>query len=269
MGIKFKNVINHISNKDFHDLDYQITGFAFQTHKVLGKFCDERIYQTCLANLCEKNGIRVNIETPIVVSFKNFVKKYYIDILINNSIIYELKSVVSLTNCHTNQILNYLLLTNCNYGKIINFGGYSVEKEFVTTTLTKEDRFNIFIEDDKWFNTDEDSIWLKKLVINLFHEWGGFLSFQLFYDAIYFFRGGKENIIKPIQILCNNFFIGTQNFHLLNNKTAFNLSSITKDKNKNYYKNNLQHFIQNTSLETLQWINFNNHNIEFETLKNR
>jgi len=265
MGIEIKKKIKLISEAEFHKLDYKIMGLVFQVHNELGKFCNEKICQNYLAHLCKENGINsVDTEVPIVVSFENFIKKFYIDILINNTIIYELKSVNSINNEHKRQALNYLLLAGINHGKIINFGTTSIEFEFISTSLTQDSRYNVSLRTDKWINTDIDSKWLKELTINLLKEWGTFLGVQLFYDAILFFRGGKENVVRSIKITCDDLVVGTQNFYLLNNHTAFNLSAMTKDKR--FYRKHLEQFLTHTSLDTIQWINFNHHNIEFETI---
>lgn len=267
MGIKFSKSIKYISDKDFHDLDYKVMGLAFQVHKELGKFWNEFVYRNYLIQLCKKNGLQtIDFEVPITLTFKNYIKRYYIDIIVNNSIIYELKSTTTISNVHKCQAFNYLLLAGYNHGKIINFGAASVESEFISTLLTPTKRYNYTIYSNKWINIDNDSMQLKDLIISLLNEWGAFLGAQLFYDAIYFFKGGKENVVRPIKIVCNDNVIGTQNFHLLNNKTAFNISALTNDKH--FYRENLEKFLFHTPLETLQWINFNHQNIEFETIKN-
>ena len=107
----------------------------------------------------------------------------------------------------SDRTLNYLLLTGMNHAKIINFGNTSVESRFISSSLTPDERHNITFEDKKWINTDNDSKWLKELIISLVNEWGAFLSVQLFYDAIAFFRNGKENIVKPLEIYCENVFL--------------------------------------------------------------
>ena len=269
MGIKFDKIINHITKDEYHNLDYEIMGLAFRVHKELGKFWNENIYQYYFAKVCKECGFNVDIEVPIIISFNNFIKRYYIDILINNSIIYELKATDSLISKHKNQTLNYLLLTDCNYGKLINFSGVSVNAEYVTSSLTKKERYDFCLIIDKWIDVDNDSKWLKELIISLLQDCGAFISFQFFYDAIYFFRGGKENVVRSVKIKLDKSFAGTQKINLLNNKTAFDLSCITKTESKKFYKKSLERFLSHSHLESIQWINFNNHNIEFETLRNK
>ncbi len=113
----------HISEEEFRKIDFQIMGFSFERHNEMGKFWNEKIYQNELAYRCQKAGFdAVETEAPLKVSFKNFQKSYYLDLLINNSIIYELKVADRVTVNHKNQILNYLFLSGLNRGKLINIG---------------------------------------------------------------------------------------------------------------------------------------------------
>jgi len=265
MGIEFNKQITKLSDNDFHKLDYKITGLSFNVHDTLGKFWNENVYRNLLVQMCMANGINnIDSEVPITVKYKNYIKRFYIDLLINNSIIYELKSVSKINNIHKRQVLNYLLLSGCNHGKIINFALASVECEFVSTKLTTEKRNMFNILTNEWIDTDIESSNLKNLIINLLNEWGAFISTELYYDVIYFFYGGKENVVRPINVIYDDKIIGKHNFHLLNNTTAFDISAITK--RKKYYENNLQKLLAYSSLKVIQWINLNHNNIEFKTL---
>ncbi len=264
MGIQFSKNIDYISNDTFHKTDYKVMGLAYDIHNEIGRFFNEKVYQNYLAHLCLKAGIHVDTEIPITVSFKDFRKTFYIDLIVNNSIIYELKSTCLLINEHSRQALNYLMLTGSNYGKLLNFGTESVEYKFITTSLCSEDRYDINIIQSKWIEIDKDSKWLKDVLVQLLNEWGGFLDIQLYYDAICFFKGGKENTYREIEIYYNDNIITTQKFYLLNNSTAFRLSGITK--NKQSYRTQLEKLLVYSSINTIQWINFNHHNIEFETI---
>ena len=265
MGIKFNKNLDYISSDVFHKTDYKVMRIAYDLHNEIGKFFNEKVYQNALAYLCKKAGIQIDNEIPVSVFYKDFKKTYYIDLIVNNSIIYELKSVSLLSGEHIRQTLNYLMLSGCSYGKLLNFGTESVEYKFITTTLSLNERFNVNFIQDKWIDIDKESKWLKDLLISLVNDWGAFLDIQLYYDAICFFNGGKENVYREIEInYHNNKTI--QNFYLLNNNTAFRLSGITK--NKSFYKNQLKKLIDYSSVTSIQWINFNHHTIEFETIIN-
>lgn len=193
-------------------------------------------------------------------------KKYSVDLLINNSVLYELKAINKLNPEHDKQALHYLFLLGLQHGKLINFRPFSVEKRFVSTTLLSEDRYNVIIDDKHWHELDDDSVWLKSLLINLLYDWGAYLEITLFYEAINHFRGGEARVIFDIEIILNGAKLGHQKIHLLNPNTAFKITAITKDSQG--YQQHLKRFIRLTNLHALQWVNFNHNNISFKTILN-
>lgn len=238
---------------------------VFAIHRELGRLWNENIYQNELAYRCQKAGFeKVETEVAIKVSFQNFFKIFYIDLLLNNSIIYELKTVSALTGEHYLQTLNYLLLSGMQRGKLINMRPVSVKSQFVSTNLLFERRFAYTIDDDSWQNLDGDSLWLKNIIIDLAKEWGVFLDINLYSEAISHLRGGEENVVKKIEVINNARIIGNQKVHLLNDTTAFKITAMTRDNT--CFMDSLQRFITFTSLKAIQWINFNHDRIELKTI---
>ena len=121
MPVKHNVVVKRITDNEFYSLDYKIMELVFSVHKDLGRFYDEKIYQDELAYRCKKIGVKkVETEIPIQVSYKDFTKHYYMDLLGNNSVIYELKTVEALTGKHQKQALNYILMVGMRHGKLVN-----------------------------------------------------------------------------------------------------------------------------------------------------
>jgi len=254
-----------ISKDDFYTLDYQVMGLAFAIHKDMGRLWNEKIYQNELAYRCHKAGFeKVDTEVLIKVSYLDFLKCFYVDLVLNDAVIYELKTVQCLTGEHQQQVLNYLFLLGVQHGKLINMRPPSVEARFVSTRLIPDKRYDYKIEDNYWQELDDDSIKLKNLIMNLLNEWGAFLDTTLFYDAIIHFNGGEENVVKTIEARDDSHTMGRQKIHLINSKVAFKISSMTKDEK--YYEHNLRNFLNYTSLKAIQWINFNHDLIIFKTL---
>lgn len=254
-----------ISEDDFYAFDYEVMGLVFSIHRELGRLWSEKIYQNELAYRCQKVGFeKVDTEAPVQVSYQDFQKLFYIDLVLNDAVIYELKTVQALTGEHQQQALNYLLLLGMQHGKLINMRPPSVKSRFVSTRLTLEKRYDYTIEDQYWQDLDEDSIWLKQLVVSLLNEWGAFLDTTLFYDAIEHFRGGEENVVKKIEVNDGTHVLGAQKVHMINPEVAFKISSMTKDEN--YYEHHLRKFIHYASLKAIQWINFNHDRIMFKTI---
>jgi len=151
MPVKHSAMIEPISEDEFHLLDHKIMEVVFSMHKDLGRFYDEKIYQNELAYRCRNIGFEtVATEIPIQVSYKDFLKTYYVDLLINNRVMYELKTVKVITGEHRKQALNYLLLMGMHHGKLINMRPESVQYIFISTRLTKEKRYKFIIDDGQW-----------------------------------------------------------------------------------------------------------------------
>jgi len=266
MPIKCKFQANPISESDFYSLDYEVMAIAFSIHNDMGRFWGEEIYQNELAYRCQKAGFNnVATEVPIQLSFNDFEKYFYIDLLINSAV-YEIKTAQALSGEHQKQTINYLLLTGLNHGKLINMRPQSVQHRFVSTKITREKRYDFTIDDRQWREFDEDSIWLKQMFTSLLNEWGAFLTIDLFYEAIEHFRGGKEMVIKEIDGMDGSRSPGKQKAHLLNSEIALKISSVTKMKDEEYYELHLHRFIQYTSLKAVHWINFNHDTIVFKTI---
>jgi len=240
-------------------------GIVFGIHNELGPLCDERIYQDELAYRCEVRGIGAALrEVPIVVSHEGFSKTHFIDLLVARSVIYELKTVKSLTGQHRKQVLNYLLLTGLQCGKLVNLRAASVEWSFVSTRLTPERRHDYAVEDQEWKDRDEDSLWLRLTMLGLLTDWGAFLAVELFYDAIEHFRGGEDKVVQRIDIVSDSRVVGAQRAHLLNPETAFKITAITRAPLA--YEHHLRKFLSHTHLKAIQWVNFNHHSITFRTI---
>lgn len=107
-----------------HDtLAYQVIGCAMEVYKVLGPGLLESVYQKALLRELEYNEIHAEAEVPIEVLYRgeNLGVGFRMDVLVEETIILELKSVAKLEDIHYKQLLNYLLLTDKPFGYIINF----------------------------------------------------------------------------------------------------------------------------------------------------
>jgi len=265
MPIEHTFQIQPVSDDEFHALDYNVMSLVFAMHNAMGRLWSEPVYQHELAYRCREAGFeKVDIEAPIRVSYRDFHKTLYADLLLNDAVLYELKAVQTLLGEHQQQTLTYLLLLGMPHGKLVNLRPPSVESRFVSTRLRPAKRYDFAVDDREWRSLDEESLELKQLVENLLNDWGAFLDTALFYDAVIHFRGGKENVIKPVKVMNGSRFLCMQKTHLLNPETAFKFSSLTQDRKS--YEQQLRRFLHFTSLKTIQWINFNHHHIEFKTL---
>jgi GxxExxY protein len=113
---------NLISNK--------IIGAAIEIHKTIGPGLLESVYELALEYELIKMGLEVKTQIPIPVIYKDIRldKGFKIDILVENKVIIELKSVESLAPIHFAQTLTYLKLTEIKLGLLINFNSVLVKE---------------------------------------------------------------------------------------------------------------------------------------------
>jgi len=101
----------------------EIIGCAINVHRILGPGLLESAYEECLAYELKNSGLFIERQKPVPVIFKEIKLQcgYRIDILVENSVIIELKSVDQLAPIHEAQILTYLKFSNMNIGLLMNF----------------------------------------------------------------------------------------------------------------------------------------------------
>ena len=104
------------------ELTGQIIQCVYKVHKTLGFGFLETVYRNALLIELAQNGIKTAKETPIRVSYDGQpVGDYLADILVEDQIILELKSVKDLHPAHEAQLVNYLKATGLEVGLLINF----------------------------------------------------------------------------------------------------------------------------------------------------
>ena len=101
----------------------RIIGAAIEVHRALGPGLLESTYHVCLAHELRQQGLEVEREKVLPVVYKGVTLDcgYRIDLLVEHTVIVELKAVQELTAIHEAQILSYLKLSGCPVGLLINF----------------------------------------------------------------------------------------------------------------------------------------------------
>ncbi len=113
---------------EFESLTEKIIGCAYQVYNTMGYGFLESVYEKCLLIELKKAGIKSEYQKPIVVHYDGeIVGQYIADVLVEDSIILELKSVKTIAKAHEVQLVNYLVATGKNVGLLINFGEQKVE----------------------------------------------------------------------------------------------------------------------------------------------
>jgi len=106
-----------------NELSYKIIGAAIEVHKNLGVGLLENAYETALAYELKILGLDVKQQVSLPLRYKGITVEnaYRIDLIIENKVIIEVKSVLELNPVFYSQVLTYLKLANLNLGLLINF----------------------------------------------------------------------------------------------------------------------------------------------------
>ena len=102
---------------------------AYKVHTALGPGLLESAYQACLCYELKKKGFKVESEKPLPLVYEEVKLDcgYRIDLLVDNRVIIELKTVEQFTEVHQAQILTYMKLSKIKYGLLINFNVKSLK----------------------------------------------------------------------------------------------------------------------------------------------
>ncbi len=113
-----------------NDLTSKIIGSAIEVHRNLGPGLLESSYETCLAYELKKQGLHIEQQKALPISYKEIRLDhgYRIDLLVNQQVIVELKTVEKITSVHEAQLLSYLKFSGCKVGLLFNFNVVLLKK---------------------------------------------------------------------------------------------------------------------------------------------
>lgn len=106
-----------------NQISEKIIGCAIQVHKSLGPRLLESAYQECLYYELKETGLQVEKQKPLPLIYKNVKLDvgYRLDLIVENKVVIELKSVEALNEVHVAQMITYLKLSGCKLGLLMNF----------------------------------------------------------------------------------------------------------------------------------------------------
>ena len=107
----------------YNTLTEKIIKCCIDVHKELGPGLMESIYEVCLIEELKENGFKVQnqVELPVYFKGKKLNKNFIIDLIIEDEIVIELKSIETILPVHEAQLVSYLKLSNKKLGLLINF----------------------------------------------------------------------------------------------------------------------------------------------------
>jgi len=130
------------TQKEINLLSRAIIGYAIDVHKELGPGLLESIYEKCLAHLLIQNGYSISRQQVIPIDFRGLSLDCELryDLLVNDQVIVELKTVEELLPIHEAQLLTYLKLLKKPKGILINFNCLNIFKDGQQTFVTEHFR---------------------------------------------------------------------------------------------------------------------------------
>jgi GxxExxY protein len=128
-----------MTQKYLNDLTHTIIGAAIDVHKELGPGLLESIYEKCLTHVLKQKGLQLIIQQKVPLVFRGLYLDCDLrfDLMVENSIIVEIKAVDGLLPIHEAQLLTYLRLLGKPKGILINFNCTNIFKEGQKTMVTE------------------------------------------------------------------------------------------------------------------------------------
>lgn len=119
------NMTKELKRRDlvYPELSYQIVGALFEVHNNVGPGHHEKYYQKALAEELSKHDLSFQEQVHMPLNFKDsIIGRYYLDFLVENKIVLEIKKGDRFSKRHIDQVLNYLKVKKLKLGIIANFG---------------------------------------------------------------------------------------------------------------------------------------------------
>ena len=123
-----------------HELSYQIRGAAMEVYNTLGPGLLESIYHKAMIYELQSRRLDVKSEVPLEVYYKGILieKSLRLDLLVEDQIVVELKSVEEILPIHYKQLKTYLKLYKKELGWLINFGAYDFSEGLRSVKVNME-----------------------------------------------------------------------------------------------------------------------------------
>jgi GxxExxY protein len=127
-----------------NEISYKIRGAIFKVYNELGPGLLESTYKKTLAYQLQKDGLRIHreVEVPIIYDDVEFDEGYRMDILVEDKVIVELKSVEEMKALHHKQILTYLKLSDKRLGLLVNFNTADISKSIYRKVNNLDETLN-------------------------------------------------------------------------------------------------------------------------------
>ncbi len=253
----------NLSKTEFDERDAVVMACAYASQNELGRLCDEHNYEKDVAARLRAAGfVNVRTQVPIQLTHGAFKKEYRIDLLADDAM-YELKAVAALRPEHDVQALNYAMMLDVSHSKLINFREERVKGLLRFNAISAADRYGFVIDDTAWLPQQSECVTIRELATRILEDWGAYLDFRLYEQAIIFHLGGDEKVVDQTQISRDGIDLGAMRFTRYSDYTCF---AITGHAERVPQRSHLMRRLQLSPYRTMQWINFRHRNVTFETI---
>lgn len=253
--------IRRFTQEEFARVAYGVMETIFAVHNAMGRFFSEEIYRDTIARRLEEARTEVRIE----VRFEDFVKEYFMDLLVSNGAVFELKTATALTAKHRSQLLNYLLLAGLSHGKLVNLRPEIVEHEFVNTSLTRGDCTRFDVDERNWREVGHPSRPIVPWFVGLLREVGAALDLQFYEDAVTHLLGGERAVVNDVDVYDGSVRVGRQRTRLAASGWSFKVTALDRSRQSRFAMH-LRRFLDHTPLDGVQWINVTREQLTFTTV---
>ncbi len=122
---------------EFGDLTEQIIGAAIKVQRALGNGLLESAYEACLAFELRQSGLKIETQVPLDISYESLVvsNAYRMDLIVNNTILIELKTIEKILPVHEAQVMTYLRFRQLRVGLILNFWAWPLKDHGIKRVL--------------------------------------------------------------------------------------------------------------------------------------
>ena len=255
-----------LTRPEFDEMSRLVMAQAFASQNELGRLCDESVYQNDIALRLEAAGLGpVAKEVPVKVTWRNFKKTYYLDLVVQAAFICELKTQAALLKEHESQLLHYLQLVSVPHGKLINLRPASVEYRTINAVVSAEDRRAFEFDTGHWKGLTPRCRELHDALRDMLTSWGAFLDFHLYEEALVHSLGGETKVRQPVPLARAGSPLGAQSVCLLTDTIAFRITALAAEAREGY-EMQLQRFLQLTQLTALHWVNLHHHEVQLVTI---
>lgn len=120
-----------------NEISYKIRGAIFKVYNELGPGLLESIYEAALSYQLQKDGLTISTQVPLSVVYDNHTLPidFRLDILVEDKVIIELKSVEELKKVHHKQLLTYLKISRKKLGILVNFNTDDISSNIIRKVL--------------------------------------------------------------------------------------------------------------------------------------